>query len=424
MRILYLSQDHGIPVLGPKGAAVHVRQMIAAFARAGHSVTLATPVVSKTEDEPAPTVDAELWHIPVDGEARAAGIALKHFNDDARRRRTRLPAQMRGILYNRQLRAGARPVGWSEEPHDLVYERVSLYGVAGAKAVLAARASARRGAQRAAGPRARHLPRQRARRAGRAGRALDTCAGPTRSSRSRPPLRDHLLAHGLDPAASTSSRTGSTPSSSSRARPTTRRARPLRRWVPGRVLGFVGGLRPWHGVEALPDAAGSRSSPGIPELRLLVVGDGPLRGRLADDLARRGLERNAVFTGSRAARGDPALLRASTGPRAVPAARPPLVRLAAQALRVHGVRRARRRRRPRADGRNRARRRERPALRPPATSARWPRPASGSSPTPPSGAAWARRRPRTIPEPLHVGRQRARRRGACPGSVPARKRAR
>ena len=43
MKILYLCADLGIPVLGRKGASVHVRSLVAALGRAGHSVAVATP---------------------------------------------------------------------------------------------------------------------------------------------------------------------------------------------------------------------------------------------------------------------------------------------------------------------------------------------------------------------------------------------
>src|SRR3989442_11417238 len=39
-RIAYLCPDLGIPVLGRKGASAHVRGLVAAFGRAGHSVAL------------------------------------------------------------------------------------------------------------------------------------------------------------------------------------------------------------------------------------------------------------------------------------------------------------------------------------------------------------------------------------------------
>src|SRR5438034_34415 len=47
MKILYLCADAGIPVLGRKGASVHVRELIGAFARAGHRVTHAALAVEQ-----------------------------------------------------------------------------------------------------------------------------------------------------------------------------------------------------------------------------------------------------------------------------------------------------------------------------------------------------------------------------------------
>ena len=40
LRILYLNFDRGVPVLGDKGASVHVRSMATALSRLGHDVTL------------------------------------------------------------------------------------------------------------------------------------------------------------------------------------------------------------------------------------------------------------------------------------------------------------------------------------------------------------------------------------------------
>jgi glycosyltransferase involved in cell wall biosynthesis len=62
-------------------------------------------------------------------------------------------------------------------------------------------------------------------------------------------------------------------------------------------VGFVGGLRPWHGVDALPGLL-SRLIERHSTLHLLVAGDGPQRGELERDLRERGIGRSAVFTGS------------------------------------------------------------------------------------------------------------------------------
>ena len=38
MRIAYLSTDFGVPVLGTKGASVHLRKLVEALAVRGHEV--------------------------------------------------------------------------------------------------------------------------------------------------------------------------------------------------------------------------------------------------------------------------------------------------------------------------------------------------------------------------------------------------
>ena len=56
MKILYLCPDLGIPVLGRKGAAVHVREMLGAFSRASHEVLLACQLLNKSPWERPATV--------------------------------------------------------------------------------------------------------------------------------------------------------------------------------------------------------------------------------------------------------------------------------------------------------------------------------------------------------------------------------
>jgi glycosyltransferase involved in cell wall biosynthesis len=63
------------------------------------------------------------------------------------------------------------------------------------------------------------------------------------------------------------------------------------------TVGFVGTLKPWHGLATLVEAFAllHRSAP---RLRLLVVGDGPERSRLEADLGARGLRELTLFTGA------------------------------------------------------------------------------------------------------------------------------
>src|SRR6185503_19041489 len=56
----------------------------------------------------------------------------------------------------------------------------------------------------------------------------------------------------------------------------------------GPTLGFIGSLRPWHGVEVLPQLI-SRLGRSYPNLRLIIIGDGQLRGELEREFKRRKL---------------------------------------------------------------------------------------------------------------------------------------
>src|SRR5262249_22200001 len=81
-----------------------------------------------------------------------------------------------------------------------------------------------------------------------------------------------------------------------RRKPASKKSKRLCPEAAGETLGFVGGLRPWHGVEILPDLLAQlrkrhRDTP------LIIVGDGPLKAHLKRALQRRGLTRNIRFAG-------------------------------------------------------------------------------------------------------------------------------
>lgn len=108
MNILYVCADPGIPIRGTKGAAVHVRALINAFAELGHRITLMTP---RAGSDPA-VLNARLVEVPhgsasADREARAREIA------------------------NAVHQASLQELG--REKYDFIYERYSLWSDAGAR---------------------------------------------------------------------------------------------------------------------------------------------------------------------------------------------------------------------------------------------------------------------------------------------------
>src|SRR5262245_16926507 len=129
MKILYLCADLGIPVLGRKGASVHVRAMVNAFTEAGHSVILASSLLNKSPWEQPSTINASLLHLPPTDEVIEASLTIKAFNqalgtDDS------LPGELRRILHNQSLITQLKR-RFDSDPPDFIYERASIYTTAG-----------------------------------------------------------------------------------------------------------------------------------------------------------------------------------------------------------------------------------------------------------------------------------------------------
>ena len=72
------------------------------------------------------------------------------------------------------------------------------------------------------------------------------------------------------------------------------------------VLGFVGFVREWHGLDAV--IAAMAAEPGGPDLRLVVVGDGPARAALEHQAQSLGLADRVTFTGLQPREAIPALV--------------------------------------------------------------------------------------------------------------------
>lgn len=293
MKILYLCSDAGVPVLGRKGAAVHVRQLSAAFSRAGHEVVLAAQALNKSPWEKPEAVEANVLSLRPRAHIGEVTAALKEFIELLGVENT-FPGEVRRILCNRELAQDLKR-RFDASPPDFIYERASLYGTAGAvlagqlnvplllevNAPLALEQASYRGT--GLGELATQAERWTL---SRADAVLVVSAA----------LRDHVIALGVDPAAVHVFPNGVDPTlfQPGSPEPGLRARLGLK---DGPVLGFVGGLRPWHGVEALPDLVG-RLTPKHPGLQLLIVGDGQLRPWLEEEFRARKLQDRVRFAGS------------------------------------------------------------------------------------------------------------------------------
>lgn len=311
MKILYLCPDLGIPVLGRKGASVHVRELVGAFARAGHRVTLAAQTLLKTPaDEPA-KVNARVIHVQPDPAAKAAAQSLKEFNERLAVENP-LPGEVRRLLYNQSLYRELKRRFLKHKP-DFVYERASLYATAGVRLAekfrvphlveLNAPLALEQAAYRATG--FGELAAQAERWTLTQADAVIVVSTELRKhvlSLGVQPDKIHVMPNGVNPELfcpdswehdlNSSSSSFSPSKSPEKSRTGTR----TRRKESG-TLGFVGGLRPWHGVEVLPELL-ARLSKRHPNLRLIIAGDGQLRGDLERGFRKRGLTRRVTFTGA------------------------------------------------------------------------------------------------------------------------------
>jgi glycosyltransferase involved in cell wall biosynthesis len=267
MRAAVVCADPGVPVFGSKGASVHVQAIAGALSRAGAQVDL---LATRTGGDPPMNLARVRLHalpaVPKGDAGRREAVALAH---------------------NDALAAALQTLG----PLDLVYERYSLWSHAGMEYARGAGVPGllevnaplideqawhrtlvdRPGAEAVA-----------ARAFGAATAIVAVSDGVKGWLAGWPEARGkvHVVANGVDPARFSS---------------ISRRERPGRA---GRfTVGFLGTLKPWHGLDTLV-AAFARLHARRPGVRLLVVGDGPEAPRIAAELEERALREAVRLTGA------------------------------------------------------------------------------------------------------------------------------
>ncbi len=293
MKILYICADFGIPVLGTKGAAVHVREMIAALKRAGHSVTLAAPKLQKNLWENPEEIASRLLHLPPAPANRETMKDLTEF-EEMLGETTPLPGQIRRMLYNKEM-AHQLLRRFTTHPPDLIYERAALFSTVGVmvaetlnkplilelNAPLADEQSAYRGECLG----------------GLAKKTEDFVLKRSDAILSVSALlKQYAVSAGADPGRVHVSPNGVNLQAFQK-NTDTKKTRATWGLGTGPVIGFVGGLRPWHGVGALP-ALLERLRPKHPDMQLVIAGEGPLRPALQRAFDALGCADSVCFTGA------------------------------------------------------------------------------------------------------------------------------
>ncbi len=293
MKILYLNLDRGIPVLGDKGASVHVRAFITAAHALGHEVALACATLG--EGNPAPP--ARLLHIApgtsatcLEAACAAAALPPLVLQDIVTRR------ELGRLAYDKT--AAARIVtALAAEGFvpDLVYERHALFHGAG---VDVARYY---GVPRLLEVNAPLIEEQRNFR----GLSLEALARQAELASYRG--ADAIIAVSGGVASHIRAVLGAWPSisvvhngadlerfSASAAGGDMIRQRLNLGDAP--VIGFIGSFKPWHGMAFLLDVFAGLV-PQFPDLHLLAVGEGPERESIIAKAAAMGLAAQVILPG-------------------------------------------------------------------------------------------------------------------------------
>ncbi len=251
MRICYLCADLGVPLDGEKGASAHVRGLVRALDKLGHAVTVVTPQPAEFAEPGVRVVGVRRPDIVAaldSARHRPVARALRHLWNNV---------AVEEAL--RELLPGLRP--------DLVYERYSPFGIAGG--VVAGRLGIPHVLEVNA-PLAWEGQRFRRQALQDAAEFLESEAFASTSllvtvsqelkglllDAGAPPSRVAVVPNGVD---------------SDEFSP---QGEVYRDGLEEKlVVGFVGSLKPWHGLGTLADAF--RRLADDSKLHLLVVGDGP-----------------------------------------------------------------------------------------------------------------------------------------------------
>lgn len=289
MRILYLSADFGIPVLGFKGASVHVRELTNALVRLGHEVVILTPNPGAGNE-----TLAHVEHVPAPAVPVLASCALwpirKLWHDHKQ-----IERELRELRYNVTLRRAALRLARSWRP-DLLYERYALYNLAGrglARALdvpylLEVNAPLRLERQRTRGLALERL-------AGWAERRI--FAGADRVLCVSQSLAEYVTTYGSQPERVL---VQSNAVDAAKFDPRDRAANVRERLGfsdEHLVIGFVGSLKLWHGVESLVEAF-VQVHRRFHLARLLIVGDGPAWEAITRLIGERDIEGAVALPGN------------------------------------------------------------------------------------------------------------------------------
>ena len=268
MRICYLCADRGISLAKHNGASAHFRSLVRAFSGLGHEVLVLTPSQEGSEDLGVPIVPIPTPHI-----LDALLSDARHRAETGSKAADRARARMRvvhalGHIWNNVLVEQVLRDVLAEYCPDLLFEVYSPFGVAGG---IVAKQMGVRHILNVHAPLAWEGQQYRHQALQEAAEVLEETAltsAPLVVTNSRE-LRDDLITAGVIASKIAVVPNGVDVDLFTPNGPT------YQQGLEGKtVIGFVGSLKAWHGVDLLVEAFKQLASD--PRFHLLIVGDGPM----------------------------------------------------------------------------------------------------------------------------------------------------
>jgi glycosyltransferase involved in cell wall biosynthesis len=273
MRIAYVCADPGVPVFGCKGSSIHVQEVIRSLVKQGHQVELFA--LRWDEDPPADLASVPCHKLPK---------LPKYGRDASNAQQQQGIRELSALSLNLDLRLALENAG----QFDSVYERYSLWSFTamdyarqqGIPCVLEVNAPLIEEQATHRGLVHRQAAENVAKLVFRAADVLVAVSDGVAANLNRYPQTQgkiQVIPNGVNPQRFSMPQSPTLPSNDF-------------------TIGFVGTLKPWHGLPTLVDAF-ARLHHALPQMRLLIIGDGPERTAIEAILFDRGIHESVYFTG-------------------------------------------------------------------------------------------------------------------------------